>query len=240
MTAHLVYEKTHFVSLIGEASSSTIVPYIGYLKKFGPPLSVALLVTPQVAQWLPGLVKLIKELSPEVAISQYFVSSGFGDDQENYARVEDIYQKLEDNLGALAINMMGGMKRLLLAGLFALKGRGHLFLQLSEDWFAVSRIVGDSVHTDTMALEAGLPTQKCLELQKIDYRIEPDAPWDLKRLCHEAHVPLPEGAMFNVSLGGNRVDCVWSSGGSIMRFLLISPDKNISSAEALAKARNIE
>jgi hypothetical protein len=240
LTANVVYEKTHFVSLIGEAASSAIVPYIGYLKKFGEPLSVALIVTPQVTQWLPGLVNLIKELTPEVKIGKYFISSGFGDGDEDYPSVEATYQKLEDDLGFLAINMMGGMKRQLLAGLFALKGRGHLFLQLSEDWFMVSRIVGQSVHTDTMALEASLPTQKYLELQKIDYRIEPDPPWDLKRLCHEARVPLPEGAMFNVSLGGNRVDCVWSSGGSMMRFLLISPDKNIGGAEALANARNIE
>jgi hypothetical protein len=236
----VVYGKTHFVSLLGEAANSTVVPYLAYLGKFGPPLSAVLLVTPQAAQWAPGIAGLIREVSPDLPVRRIDVASGLGDGEGDLPGVEATYRALEGSLGALAINMMGGAKRTLLGGLFALRGRDHIFLQLSEATFSVARMVGDTVHTESMALGARLPAKKCLDLQKIDYRPDPDPPWDLKGLCREARVPVPEGAMFNVTMAGNRVDCVWSGEGSVLSFLLISPNDGADGPGALANARHVE
>jgi hypothetical protein len=247
LTSSVVYEKSHFVSLTGEAANSTIVPYLGYLEKFGEPLSVTLLSSPGVAQWSPGIARAIRELTPSVPLREMGISNGEasggqtgGEKASAFKGVWEAYRELEDSLGNLAVNMMGGMKLTLLAGLFALKGRGHVFLQLSEELFVVSRLVGDSVRTETMAMKASLPLKKSLELQKIEYSFDPNPPWDLKRLCHEAHIPLPEGALFNVILGGNRVDCVWSAEGSLMSFLLVVPNRHLDGPEALANARHVE
>lgn len=240
MTSKIAYEKSHFISLIGEGASSALVPFLGYLQRFGEPLSAVLLPTRHTAQWVPGLESQIRELSPEMPVKVVTISSGFGDDDADLPKVEKIYAELESELGPLAINMMGGMKMAGLAGLLSLKSRHHVFLQISDERLIISRLVDDTVHTESLVMEATLTAKKLLELQRIDYHPDPDPPRNLAKLCHEAGLPLPRDALCEMIVGGHRVDCLWSAENNVLHLLLISPPHFKDSSEALYNARRIE
>ncbi|MDR2353757.1 MAG: hypothetical protein LBF22_11520, partial [Deltaproteobacteria bacterium] len=234
----LKHPKSHFVSFVGESATSTLIPYLGYLEKFGDPISIVLLRNPRVEEWVPPLKKHIQKISPAVPIKE--VEIAVDGHIPKLKKVEDVYRELEESLETLAINMMGGMKKSSLSGLFALKKRNHIFLQLSEEKFLVSRFVGDTIHTETDVLETTVPVEVYLSLQKIDFTHDPDPPWDLKHLCHKHQIPVPENAMFNVKIAGQRIDCIWNAGNNTLNFLIIPPPSKLHSPDALASARKIE
>jgi hypothetical protein len=236
----VAYEKSHFVSLVGQGASSALVPYLGYLQKFGQPLSVTLLPSPATAQWLPGLEAQIRKLSPDVEVRIREVASGFAKDEVELPEPKDVYRKLEKELGTLAINMMGGMKKCSLGGLLALEGKNHVFLQISDERLIISRLFEGTVHTESMIMETTIPAKLLLDLQRIDYRINESPTRDLRKLCHEGGVRLPPDAVCEAVVGGHRIDCLWSAENNLLHLLLIAPPHFKDSSDALASARRVE
>ncbi|MDR2442318.1 MAG: hypothetical protein LBE31_02210 [Deltaproteobacteria bacterium] len=233
------YPKSHFVSLIGEAATGTLIPYMGYLEKFDQPLSVTLLYTPHVANLYPVLANTISKLSPNVPINGLAMATSQEEAQNGAKPVEEIFRDLEDNLGPLAVNMMGGMKKSSLAGMFALKKTDHVFLQLSEEKFAVSRQVDNTIHTESLQVQKQLTPKQYLELQQLSYHIEPNPPWDLLHLCRSSHIPVPADALFNVVINKRRIDCLWTH-LNVLCFLIIHNSQPYDGPKALSDARRIE
>jgi hypothetical protein len=239
LLSKISYLKYHFVSLIGEAASGTFLPFLGYLEKFGAPLSVSLIFTPQVADLYPVLESRMAQLTPPIPIKGYEVASSKEEAVRGLKTVETIFVQLEDSLGPLAINMMAGMKKTSLAGLLALKRTDHVFIQLSEQKFIISRLVAGTVHTESTSLTQKLTTKQYLDLLAIDYHFYHDPPWDLEKLCHQHQVRVPSGALFNVVIDRRRFDCVWTESNTLCLLFVHQADWH-DGPKALAEARAIE
>ncbi|MDR2140211.1 MAG: hypothetical protein LBR11_00180 [Deltaproteobacteria bacterium] len=220
----------HYVSLVGESIIATILTFLGYKQTFkSDPLSVNLLATSKVEALLPALKSKILEYSPSIEINHIPISYNKLNDIESFKEVKNIFANLEDKYKYLAINMMGGMKKLNFSGIFALNVTDHIFLQLNDEDFWISKFVNGSLRVEKnmpVPIETKLTVKELLDLQQIKYEVAIEKPnWDLKNLCHKAKVKCPEGALYNVVIDGLRIDCVWNAGNNILNFLFIIVSK---------------
>ncbi|MDR1052152.1 MAG: hypothetical protein LBP95_14015 [Deltaproteobacteria bacterium] len=224
----------HFVSQIGQTATATVATYLEYVGAYPEPLSITLLATARNERLLPGIAAKLGRVSPGVPLKVVDIAA----DHLGGGRptVEDVYPRLEDELGRLAINMMGGPKTAGQRGLFALRKRDHLFVQLTEEKFLASRFQDGTVRTQSRPVTARLPVEEVLDLQMIERGPASNPPWDLGRLCRQAGVSPPRDALYNVVLGGRRVDCLWVAENNILNLLFVMDESRAQTPARRHKA----
>jgi hypothetical protein len=214
----------HFVSFVGETTVATFLPYIGYTKIFGEPLSVILLATDEVEERMPVLKDKIKAISSSIDIQH--IKLGPYSKIDIKVVIPRLYSELEDKYTNLAVNMSGGTKALIFTAVFSLKHLDHIFLQMNNEFFFASRLIDDKLRHQDGNIDIILPVQDLLELQMINYiknkSQDNQPPWDLKETLNKYKVSPPEDSLYNVIIDNKRVDCVWNPGNNILSLLFIN------------------
>jgi hypothetical protein len=218
-----ISQQYHFVSMVGESLSATFLPLLGYKEHIGLPSSIFLLQTPEVVDRIPCLTTKIMEVFSDIKIDCINIPSDSSIKNDfSVSSLTDIYVDLEKNCGNLAVNMMGGMKRLSFSPLYSLNLSKHLFLQLTDGSFLVSRFKDDILRTETKPINSKVSVLDLLYLQQVISEPSLTLPTiDIKTLCHNYRVSLPENALYNHVIDGEKIDCLWNSGDNTLSMLFI-------------------
>ena len=214
-----------YISIVGTQFMGTLNPLLS-LKAEGMDIStVALLITPQLAEISGRLTDICSNRGFNVATYPIDFKAKKGNDSAEIVSKNIMLEaKIRDE--HCIFNANGGTNLLITGSVLSLSPYSPLIVQSLRDGIVLTDLEKEEQRYCKAPVD--LTPQELLQVQGVPYEktdVQPGA-WTAKKFCERNRIPLPPKALTDTSVSGINFDIIWNKGNNRLAFLYTSVTMN--------------